>query len=244
MNKKIFLVALVLVALFGCQAAPNPTRANPTARPNVSSGDSRTVIARPEGTETPSSNVVIEEEPGVTGAVPTNTLGSTSPETTPQAPAEQPSPLPTADIVRPLLPTANPTSPGVAPNTPKQGTIGTAIDFGSAAITVNGLERTPGREGDAPRPGNEYLVVSVTLQNKSNRQLTFDASQFALQATDRTVIDYEDVTFQDNLLRTANLEANTKQDVFLVFQIPSGSTGYTLVLGDPAVGSVANIRLN
>lgn len=251
MYKTLFLAALVLVSLLGCQSSPTPS--DPTARPNVSTGDGRTVIARPETTATPRITVVIEQDPGVTSAAPPSTLEAVEDQntpvaapsgTTPPAPVEEATALPTANIVRPLLPTPAPTGSATGSKTPKQGTVGTPLDLGSAVIAVNGFEAGPGREGDVPRQGNQYLIVALTLENKTNVVLTFDASQFSLRKNDGTVIDYDDVTFVDNLLRTADLDPGAKQDVSLVFQIPDGSTGYTLVLGEPGTAEIANIRLN
>lgn len=253
MNKKIFLLALVLVALWGCRSTTAP-RSAPTAPPNGSTGDGRTVIARPETTETPPGDILIEEEEGVEGKIPTTTPDATEAAIatrdavaageTPNTPAEQGTPEPTVEIVRPLLPTPGPTGQGSQPNTPKQGEIGTTIDLGGATITVTGTERSGPNQGDLPRQGNEFLIVSFTLKNSSNRVLTFDASQFVLRANDGTIILYDDVTFQDNLLRTADMQPNETRNTSVVFQIPTGSNGYTLVLGDPATGGIANIRLN
>lgn len=254
MNLKLIITALVFVALMGCQAAPGAARPNPTERPNVSLGDGRTVVARPAGTQEPAATlpggIVIEQDPGVTGAAPTNTRSANQPPQatpvgpgageTPPSPDQEPTPLPTQDIVRPLLPTPGPGGSGQ----PQQGAIGTPIDLGGAAITVTGTSSSGANQGDVPLPGNQYFIVALTLQNKSNRELTFDASQFALRRNDGAVVEYEDVTFQDNLLRTVVLQPNEQQSVFLVFQIPSGGAGYSLVLGDPATGGVATVQLN
>lgn len=251
MKIKFTFFTLLFLVLIGCRttSSANP---NPTANQNTSSGDGRTVIARPETTSTPA--IVIEQEAGETSAAPPETQAANPPvpntpsgsaaNATSQAPVEQPTTLPTADIARPLLPTPGSTTESGQQNTPKQGAIGTPIDLGAAAITVNGAERSGAREGDLPRPGNEYLIVSLTLQNKSNRVLTFDASQFTLKSNDGTIVEYDDVTFQENLLRTVDMEPNAQTNVYVVFQIPSGSNGYTLVLGDPAAGGIATVKLN
>ncbi len=252
MNKKLFLAALCVVALFGCQAPRSTPTSNANPQTGNTTGDGRTVIARPESTQTP--NIIIEEEPGVTGAAPTFTPASTVQERatpvafgageTPQAPQEQLTALPTVNIDRPLLPTPGPTAPGVAPNTPKVGSVGAPLDLGGATITVTGTQRSGPNQGDLPRQGNEFLIVEFTLQNTSSRVLTFDASQFTLRASDGTLINYDDVTFQDNVLRTADMSPNQTRNTSVVFQIPTGSNGYTLVLGDAASGGIAAIPLN
>lgn len=251
MYTKLFLAALLLVPFLGCQASP--TRSEPTVRPDVSSGDGRTVVARPETTAPPQITVVIEQDPGETSAAPPGTIEAIEAQntevsapagTTTEPPVAEDTPAPTTEIVRPLLPTPAPTGAATGSNTTKQGAVGTPLDLGSALITVKGIESSPGREGDVPRPGNQYLIVALTLQNKSNVALTFDASQFALRKNDGTIIAYDDVTFQDSLLRSTNLEPGAQQDVFLVFQIAEGSTGYTLVLGEAGTTEIANIRLN
>ncbi len=246
-NKKLLIAALCLVALFGCQAPRN----TPTTNPNSQPGAERTVIVRPQGT--PTLSVIIKQEPGVTGAAPTNTPAppqeaNTTPGAVGDKTAQAPlTPLPTVNVERPLLPTSVPTGVSVAsntPNAPKTGSVGAPLALDGATLTVTGTSRSGPNQGDLPRPGSEFLIVALTLQNTSDRVLTFDASQFTLRAQDGALIYYDDVTFQDDVLRTVNLSPNETRNASVVFQIPKGATGYTLVLGDPANGGLAAIPLN
>ena len=250
-TKILVILVLLLFTAYGWQteSANNP----PTAPQNAPDNNQRTVVARPEATQAPSdntnkptivkTNAASEKTPNAV-TEPDNTTMPSATQDTSATPAVEPTALPTADISRPLLPTAAPTGSIEQSAKPQEYAIGTPIRLGKATVTINGMEHSGPREGEIPRAGNEYLILAALLENNNTRVITFDASQFSLQAKDGTIIPYEDVTFQDNLLRTLDLEPNAKKDVFLVFQIPAGSKGYKLVLGDPATGGLATVKLD
>lgn len=118
--------------------------------------------------------------------------------------------------------------------------------WGDAIITVTGVEKSQGNEWDNPDSGKEFVIVSVTIENNGNSNLSYNPLDFKMQNSQG---QQEGITFstidQDTALSSGELIPGGKISGTLIFEEPTNDTGLILVYNNNVWSSKElKIKLN
>ena len=105
--------------------------------------------------------------------------------------------------------------------------------LGDGAITVTKVEKSQGNEWDKPKTNKEFVIVSVTIENKETNNLSYNPLYFKMQNSQG---QQESMTFttinQDTALQSGELIAGGKVSGTIAFEQPIGDTGLMLIYND------------
>ena len=105
--------------------------------------------------------------------------------------------------------------------------------LGNGAITVTKVEKSNGSQYDKPKAGKEYVIVHLTIENKGEKNLSYNPYYFKMQNSQG---QQENETFtiidQDTSLQSGELVAGGKVSGTIVFEEPKDDTGLTLIYSD------------
>lgn len=111
--------------------------------------------------------------------------------------------------------------------------IGEEAILGDGAITVTAVERSQGNEWDKPKSGKEYVIVSVTIENKGEDNLSYNPFYFKMQNSQG---QQESMTFStinnDTALESGELIPGGKISGTIIFEQPTGDSELTLIYND------------
>jgi hypothetical protein len=98
-------------------------------------------------------------------------------------------------------------------------------------LTVTGVQRnySSGNQYVKPDAGQEYVVVSVTIQNNGNEQVSYNTYDFQMQDSNGVQKTEAFVTSVENQLQSGNLAAGGKVTGNLAYEVPKGDTGLKLI---------------
>ena len=105
--------------------------------------------------------------------------------------------------------------------------------LGKGAITVTNVEKSQGSEYDKPKTGKEFVIVSVTIENKGSDNLSYNPYYFKMQNSqgqqENTAFS---TTNSDTALNSGELVSGGKVSGTLVFEEPVGDTSLVLIYND------------
>lgn len=105
--------------------------------------------------------------------------------------------------------------------------------LGDGAITVTKVERSQGSKWDKPKSGKEYVIVTVSIENKGKNNLSYNPLYFKLQNSQG---QQENMTFttidQDTSLQSGELIPGGKISGTITFEQPKGDKGLILIYSD------------
>lgn len=111
--------------------------------------------------------------------------------------------------------------------------VGEEAILGDGAITVTNVEKSQGSQYDKPQSGKEFVIVSVTIENKGQDKLSYNPYYFKMQNSQG---QQEDVTIStvnsDTALSSGELISGGKVSGTLIFEEPTGDTGLALIYND------------
>lgn len=118
--------------------------------------------------------------------------------------------------------------------------------LGNGAITVTKVQRSQGNSWDKPKAGKEYVIVTITIENKGKENLDYNPWYFKLQNSQG---QQESMTFttidQDTSLQSGQLISGGKITGTVTFEQPKGDTGLVLIYNDSIWSSKElKIKLN
>lgn len=106
---------------------------------------------------------------------------------------------------------------------------GETVDLEQVEYTVTGVERTPGTEYDQAREGYEYVIVSIAIENQSDRKISYNPLDWKMVNGNG---QEESVTFTivdtDTALSSGDLNPGGKVEGTITFEEPQGDTALTL----------------
>lgn len=115
-------------------------------------------------------------------------------------------------------------------NTKTEYNIGEEAILNDGAITVTNVEKSKGNEWDKPQTGKEYVIVSVTIENKGKENLSYNPFDFEMQNSqgqrESTVIS---IINNDTELKSGELIAGGKVSGTIIFEQPEGDNGLMLI---------------
>ncbi len=98
-------------------------------------------------------------------------------------------------------------------------------------LTVTKVERSysSGNQYVKPSTGNEYVVVTVQIQNDGTDQVSFNTFDFQIQDTNGVLKSEAFITGLENQLSSGNLAPGGKVTGRLGYEVPKGDANLKLV---------------
>jgi len=146
--------------------------------------------------------------------IPTNvqpTIAPTQPKPTAVPPTKAPTAVPTAKPVSNLIP------------------FGTAQTISEVSILPSKFQMMPQSGSDKPASGDEYLVVTITIENTSKTaNFNFDPASLVVLDPTGSVMSMVSLKSLTNELTTQTLKPGAKIDGVIAYQIPQKDDKWTL----------------
>lgn len=102
--------------------------------------------------------------------------------------------------------------------------------LGDSAITVTKVEKSQGNSWDKPASGKEFVIVTVAIENKGQKNLSYNPYDFKMQNSQG---QQESMTFttidQDTQLNSGELIPGGKVTGTITFEQPKGDTNLALI---------------
>lgn len=102
--------------------------------------------------------------------------------------------------------------------------------LGDSAIIVTKVEKSQGSQWDKPSSGKEYVIVSISIENKGKKNITYNPYDFKIQNSQG---QQENITFttidNDTALHTGELIPGGKINGTVTFEQPKGDEGLVLI---------------
>lgn len=124
--------------------------------------------------------------------------------------------------------------------------IGDSVKKEGKIVTVTGVKRSQGTDMDTPDKGNEYVIVSVQIENQGEDNISFNPFNYSLKNAQGQISDQSlTLIAQDTALNSGELAPEGSISGTMVFQAPADSTDkdLTLLLKDNMF-SDENIKIN
>lgn len=128
-----------------------------------------------------------------------------------------------------VVPTSGETTPVEKEEAPveenQEFKVGEQIQLGDNAIKVVSVEKSQGSEFDKPKSGQEYVIVTVEIENKGSENITYNPFDFKMSNSQGQVIDQTFTTISiDTSLSSGELAPNGKVSGTIPFEMPVGDT--------------------
>lgn len=99
--------------------------------------------------------------------------------------------------------------------------IGDEITMGEYVLTVDKVKQSSGTEYDKPKKGSEYLIVSVTIKNNGEDEISYNPYNFSVQNGEGQVNDIAFTTVNtDTSLSSGELVGGGSVSGTLAFEVP------------------------
>jgi len=130
----------------------------------------------------------------------------------------------------------DPASEGTGAIENKTFSIGNIIDHEDRILTVNSAERgwTSSNEFDTPSEGFEYVLIDVTLQNKSEDEVSFNPYHFNIKDGAGVIQDTAFGGVDINTLSSGNLAPGGEISGKLLFEVNEANIEDLTLFYEPA----------
>ena len=99
--------------------------------------------------------------------------------------------------------------------------IGDEVKLGGTVVVVNSVEKSTGSEWDQPKSGNEYVIVTVTIKNRGDEQISYNPYDFSMQNSQGQITDTAFTTIDsDTALSSGNLASGGVVSGTISFEQP------------------------
>jgi hypothetical protein len=128
--------------------------------------------------------------------------------------------------------------------TPKEFKVGETIQLGDHKVTVNKVTKSSGTDIDKPKTGNEFVIVTVTIENGGKDTIDYNPLDFKIKSSQGNITDGAFTTIDnDTHLNAGQLAAGGKVSGTLAFEAPKGDSKLQLIF-TPSFWSDKNITIN
>ncbi|MFZ3580000.1 DUF4352 domain-containing protein [Virgibacillus sp. DJP39] len=115
--------------------------------------------------------------------------------------------------------------------TDKVFAVGDSIKKEGKVLTVTGVERSQGTEYDTPDKGKEYMVVTVDIKNKGDKNISYNPFNYSMQNAQGQITDQAfSMIDEETHLDSGELIPGGNVSGTMVFQVPADSTNKDLIL--------------
>ncbi|WMW49611.1 DUF4352 domain-containing protein [Bacillus paralicheniformis] len=97
-------------------------------------------------------------------------------------------------------------------------------DLDGTQITVTNVKKSMGNEYIKPKNGNEYVIVTVNIENKSDKDISYNPLDFQIQNEDGQITHNTYALSDDNQLSSGNLTKDGKVSGTIAFQTKKSKT--------------------
>ncbi|NVB35699.1 DUF4352 domain-containing protein [Bacillus licheniformis] len=97
-------------------------------------------------------------------------------------------------------------------------------DLDGTHITVTNVKKSMGNEFIKPKKGNEYVIVTVNIENKSDKDISYNPLDFQIQNEDGQITQNTFGPSDDNDLSSGNLTPNGKVSGTITFETKKSKT--------------------
>ena len=115
---------------------------------------------------------------------------------------------------------------------------GDAATLGDGVIKVTKVEKSQGNDWDKPKSGKEFVIITVSIENKGKNKLSYNPYDFKLQNSQG---QQESITFttinSDTSLSSGELVAGGKVSGTIAFETTKGDKGLSLIYSDSILSS-------
>ncbi len=99
--------------------------------------------------------------------------------------------------------------------------IGEEVKLGDTSVMVSSVEKSSGTDWDKPKSGNEYVIVSVTIKNIGDSQVSYNPYDFSMQNSQGQITDTVFTTIDsDTSLSSGNLASGGSVSGTISFEQP------------------------
>jgi len=108
--------------------------------------------------------------------------------------------------------------------------VGETADMDGAKYTVTGVEYSQGNDWDSPAEGNEYVIVSITVENGTEEDLDYNSLDWQMiNAQGQEDSQAFSIIDTDNSLGSGTLKAGGTKSGTVVFEEPKDDGALKLV---------------
>lgn len=116
--------------------------------------------------------------------------------------------------------------------------------LGDGAITVTKVERSQGNEWDKPKSGKEFVIVTVSIENKGKDKLSYNPFDFKLQNSQGQQEEQAFTTIDnDTSLQSGELIPGGKVSGTIAFEQPKDDKNLVLIYND-SIWSSKELKIN
>ena len=110
------------------------------------------------------------------------------------------------------------------------------VTFKDVDFTVTNVEKTTGSEYDTAKEGYEYVIVTVKIENKSDKKISYNPYDWKMENSNGQEVDTTfTITNKDTELHNGDLNAGGMVEGSLAFEQPQRDTGLKLNYYDNAL---------
>lgn len=106
--------------------------------------------------------------------------------------------------------------------------VGDAIKMADYQLTINSVKKVAQKGYSSPKKGNEFVLVNMTIQNTSDKEVTYNPYDFKLQDSNGNQTTYTYVSLDDQL-SSGSLATSGKVSGTLPFEAPKNDLGLKLI---------------
>jgi hypothetical protein len=127
---------------------------------------------------------------------------------------------------------------------PKEFKVGDTIQLGDDKVTVTKVDKSAGDDMNKPKQGNEFVIVSVTIENDGKNTIDYNPLDFKIKNSQGNITDETFTTINsDTALNSGQLSAGGKVSGTLAFEAPQNDPKLQLIF-NPSFWSDKNITIN
>lgn len=121
--------------------------------------------------------------------------------------------------------------------------VGEAVDIDGRKLTVTEVQRNfdTGNQFAQPESGNEFVVVTVAIENNGDQQLNYNTFDFKVQDSNGVQQNESIMALSEGKLNSGSLAAGGKVTGKLAYEVPAGDAGLKLLFTNPSLFSSKTI---
>lgn len=122
--------------------------------------------------------------------------------------------------------------------------IGEKVQLGDYVLTVTNVEKSAGSDFDQPKDGNEFVIVTVEINNAGDENISYNPFDFKMANSQGQIVDQAFTTINnDTSLQSGELAGGGKVSGTIAFEQPAGDSGLQLHYS-PSFWSDKTIKVN
>jgi hypothetical protein len=122
--------------------------------------------------------------------------------------------------------------------------VGEKVQLGDNVLTVTNVEKSAGSDFDQPKDGNEFVIVTVEINNAGDENISYNPFDFKMANSQGQIVDQAFTTINnDTSLQSGELAGGGKVSGTIAFEQPAGDAGLQLHY-TPSFWSDKTIKVN